>query len=190
MPDDVRPHLLTWRGTLLTRYGGLTNDPDCCCLCPATTCVEIFTAPSGPPYDLIDIEDLRPFWPAYDGGSGEGGGWENWRWTAGGYAWCCESATQPPFNFSEEDLIAFGYYYYTACLGSTDSQALLDAWNDYWDDIGRTSFEVTNQVEDCETDAGLDAVAGDLAGQASSAGEDGQWNWVVRKNLDYCLECE
>lgn len=37
--DDVRPPLLTWNNILLTRYGGLTSDPDCCCPCPGTAVI-------------------------------------------------------------------------------------------------------------------------------------------------------
>lgn len=35
MADDIRPPLLRWAGKILTRYGGLTADPDCCCCSPA-----------------------------------------------------------------------------------------------------------------------------------------------------------
>ena len=49
MADIVYPPLLKYAGKLLSRFGGLTNDPDCCCPCPAYTIISRWEASQGSP---------------------------------------------------------------------------------------------------------------------------------------------
>ena len=182
MADDVRPPLLTWTGILLTRHGGLTSDPDCCCPCPATECLSISLSVYPIGWYAPEPIELRDHWPDYAIGE-----WVYWKLISNGVAYY--ETGDPPIRLNQ-----FVFLNYAACAtiegGQPDCFAMSDAFVNWFLSKGWPQEIISELLcAGCKTEAELDDVAIQFALGAGTAGDDGQFEWLLRRPAKLASKC-